>query len=237
VVGALAWERLSPEARARVQALLGGESLAAISTWADSVRPIRRETAPLHYVNIPIWEAGYDPGRHCPEGRCVVAAITRYRIQLADPAASTAVRGEALRFLVHFVQDLHQPLHAGDRSDRGGNDVPVRLGARETNLHALWDTDVVRAVAPDDQSLRERLAARLAAVPPDSLAAWRSGDPAAWAMEGQRLARQRVYALLPPDGVIGSAYVAAAREVVETQLVKAVVRLAMVLEEALGRDG
>jgi nuclease S1 len=232
VVAELAWRLLSPAARSRAEGLLGGESPAEVSTWADDVRPARRETAPWHYVNIPIWEAQYDADRHCPEGNCVVAAIHRFAGVLGDAGRPDAERAEALRFLVHFVGDLHQPLHAGDRGDRGGNDVRVTVDGRERNLHSVWDGDMVNRLADSAPALSARLEARLLALPADTLAAWQAGGSEAWAMESQALSRERVYRL-PRDGVLERRYFEANAEAVEQQLLRAAVRLAALLEAQL----
>ncbi len=231
-VAALAWSRLSAEARARASTLLAGDDFVQVSTWADSVRPHRRETAPWHYVNIAIWEPRYDPDRHCPEGNCVIGAIERFRAVLSDPDAPSGARGEALRFLIHFVGDIHQPLHAGDRSDRGGNDTRVTLNGRETSLHAIWDGAVVERLAPTEPGLIARLQARLDALPEEMARDWGDDPVLQWALEGQAIAKDHAYRL-PADGAIDSRYLDDQREVVETALLKAGVRLAALLEAAL----
>ena len=229
VIGQLAWARLSPEARRRLEPLLAGRSLADVSTWADSVRSSRRETSPWHYVNMPIWAPRYEPERYCPDGACVIGAIERFRARLGDPRLPAGERREALFFLVHFVQDLHQPLHAGDRGDRGGNLVQVTWQGRDVNLHAFWDTELVGLLADDEDGLYRRIRARLASTTSEELSAWRGGDPASWAMESKELARTIAYRL-PRDGVITTGYLNMAMPVAEVQMARAVVRLAILLE-------
>ncbi len=231
-VAALAWSRLSPEARGLASQLLAGDDFIQVSTWADSVRPHRRETGPWHYVNIAIWEPRFDPDRHCPEGNCVIDAIERFRTVLSDPEAPAEARGEALRFLIHFVGDIHQPLHAGDRSDRGGNDTRVTFGGRETNLHAIWDGAVVELLAPTEPGLIARLQTRLDAVPEELVRGWGDDPVLLWALEGQTIAKDHAYRL-PADGAIDTRYLDDQREVVEMALLKAGVRLAALLEAAL----
>jgi hypothetical protein len=112
VVATLATSMLTPEARNQVTELLGPNvTLATISTWADEVRPSRPHTAPWHYVNIPRDATSYNAGRDCRRG-CVVSTIEQSLRVLQDPSKGRAVREEALRWVVHFVADLHQPLHA-----------------------------------------------------------------------------------------------------------------------------
>lgn len=146
IIGHIAEQFLSTNARAAVRDLLGDESLADVSTWADEVRgsPAYRWTAPLHYVNSPPGSDGYDAQRDCADGCCVVGAIEHYADVLRDSQAPRPVRIEALKFLVHFVGDVHQPLHAGYGVDRGGNDVKVFFFGDNTNLHSLWDSGLIR---------------------------------------------------------------------------------------------
>src|SRR5690349_6886376 len=139
VVARIAETRLTPHTRAAVRDILGGQSLADASVWADNIRQYRHDADKLHYVNIPLRDTVYLPERHCPAGQCVIAAIEQDRQVLADPAASPDQRAEALRFLIHFVGDLHQPLHVADDGDRGGNDRPVTFLGHATNLHKVWD--------------------------------------------------------------------------------------------------
>src|SRR5262249_13977234 len=132
----------------------GGEiSLASISSWADDVRDARPQTYNWHFVDIPLSRTTYDPALDCresPKGDCVIAAIERARTILADKSASTTERGEALKFLVHFVGDLHQPLQTvADNS--GENDLkvsfftdPTGRKREDTNLHAVWDVGLIR---------------------------------------------------------------------------------------------
>ena len=107
--------------------LLGGQDIREASLWADQVRGQRRNTTPLHYVNIPLSAAAYDSASQCPGGSCIIAAIAEERRMLADSARSIVERSEALRFLIHFLGDLHQPLHVSDNGDRGGNDTQVQF--------------------------------------------------------------------------------------------------------------
>ncbi len=124
----LAESRLSPRARAIVQELLEpDESLADASTWADEHSRDIPGSASWHYVNVSIASAHYDP-RDCKARGCVVSKIAEFREVLADRHAPRARRRQALRFFVHLVQDLHQPLHVADRGDRGGNSLQLRSG-------------------------------------------------------------------------------------------------------------
>jgi len=184
IVAAIAEARLSPEARRLVRELVADEPLAApdIASWADGLRDPHKR--PWHYVNIPPG-AAYDPRRDCARG-CAVETI-RWAARELEGRGPAFRRADALRWLVHVVGDIHQPLHAWDAMDRGGNDLPVRIGRRRQPIpfHRIWDVEVVKPLARRDDPLAA--AALGLAVRPDLAAAWGADlDPAAWANESHR---------------------------------------------------
>ncbi|MFT3914417.1 MAG: S1/P1 nuclease [Anaeromyxobacteraceae bacterium] len=237
VVTAVAEARLSPEARALVAEAAGGAALSDpdLATWADRNRD--RATARWHYVNIPFGST-YDPARDCPRGDCAVAAIGRAREALAG-ARDPAARLEALRWLVHLVADLHQPVHAGDGFDRGGNELRVRVGNRRepTNLHKVLDGETVKAVlrGRPAREVGRALAARL---DPAQARAWAAElDPAAWANASSREAQDiyRDLGLTPRTRAIVAlprGWTDAWRARTEAALLAAGVRLAALLDAA-----
>jgi hypothetical protein len=159
-VAAVAWQDLKPAARqevARLLALEPGQTLISVATWADDQRG--PATAPWHYLNCPRGQCQFDAARDCPEGQCVVGAIERQRNILASKAMDDE-RLRALKYLVHFVADIHQPLHAGYQDDRGGNTIQLRFLMRGSNLHALWDTGLLQQLALDDAALLAALQAQ-----------------------------------------------------------------------------
>jgi hypothetical protein len=218
-----------------VHILLGEETFIEAASWADKVR--NEQTAPWHYVNIEITESTYDPERACPKNQCVIAQIERFRNVLANQEANFKKRQKALKYLIHFVGDLHQPLHAGDNHDRGGNDVQVEfLGQtinpynhKPWNLHAVWDSGILEKRDKDPQSYADRLNGWLHSQPEG---AFRDGSVTDWAMESHNIARDHVY-LLPEDRKLGEDYCQANVPVVDQQLAKAGVRLAKLLNDAL----
>jgi hypothetical protein len=236
MVAELAQRQLSPAAAAQVKALLAGEadpSLAGIAIWADEVRETEayRWSAPLHYVNFPRQDScRYDAPRDCRDGRCVVGALERYSAVLADRQRPRAERLEALKFVVHFAGDIHQPMHAGYADDRGGNRFQVFYLGRGGNLHALWDGGILRRPRREWRDYVDVLAARQ---PPPLDAAWSSGAPRRWAQESCRLiASERIYPARPgklPDG-----YVDRQLPVVEQRVRIAGDRLAALLNAVLG---
>ena len=232
----LAESRLNPAARAAVVALLEpGESLADASQWADDVRIQRRASGPWHYVNVPITEPSFDD-RFCPPRGCVVSKVEEFARVVADPTTPLEQRRVALRFLVHFVQDLHQPLHVGDRGDRGGNDLQVRFFGRGSNLHHVWDTGLIERAYDDETELAHDL---------DTLAdgpisaCWASGTIDQWATESLMAARLAYLnpadaTPLRPGAKLGGAYQESNLPIARLRLAQSGVRLAAVLNEALG---
>jgi len=140
VVAERAWEQMTPSARAaanRLLALEPGATLASVANWADENRD--DTTRAWHFVNLPIGDCTYDAPRDCAQGQCLVAAVERQLALLASDAPDVQ-RLLALKYVVHLVGDLHQPLHAGHVEDRGGNRYQVQAFGNGTNLHALWDS-------------------------------------------------------------------------------------------------
>lgn len=256
------WERLSPQTRGEIQRLLasdadgmvGGCALASFrdaSVWPDCARGQEAYafSSPFHYDSVPLCGTKPKPV-YCPDGACATEAIKRYRAVLADRSRSDAERLEALAFVVHFVQDIHQPLHANGNGDRGANAVLVQfLGEtgfttnagefRPFNLHGIWDSRLIPyATGPDGLGL-----AWIKAWAQQYAQSWRSADPDAWAAESNAWAFQSAQLPLPrplvcgaPPPVpvaLGETYVAQAAEVVRLRLAQATVRLTEVLAEAL----
>ena len=201
------------------------------SVWADNIKQYRHDADPLHYVNIPLGATAYDAERDCPHGKCIIAAIASDRQVLANPAASMLDRAEALRFLIHFIGDLHQPLHVADNDDRGGNRRVVYLEGDSMNLHKVWDGELLDLYRLNEETYLAELRREMDTM---DLAALERGTVMDWAMEGHRVAVERAYRV-PRGGRLGAAYVEANRPMVDHALIAAGVRLAKVLNEALAR--
>jgi hypothetical protein len=237
----IAWLRLEPQARQMVRDLLRDEPrrlFNAVCTWADEVRDTTHpQTAAYHYVNIPAGTQGFDMARDCGdrERRCIVWAIDQYARILADRSRPHSERNEALKFVAHFIGDLHQPLHAGRPEDRGGNDIRVRFfgdaGPRDRplTLHRVWDAEILERAGHRWRPSAQRLHARIT---PAEAAAWATLDIVAWTNESFRIADAFVYPELPRDRNILTLYHARALDVSELQIQKAGVRLAHVLNRA-----
>ncbi len=146
VTARLAEAHLTPRAKAEIKALLAeGESLADCSTCADEHRRQVRKSAPWHYVDVPLDEPRYDPrfSGDDPKRGFIVPKIAEFRAILKDPSKPVEERRKALRFIIHLVGDLHQPMHVGDNRDRGGNDTQIRFFDIGSNMHGLWDSGLI----------------------------------------------------------------------------------------------
>ena len=233
IVAGIAARALSPAAKAQVAALLGSEAmLIHDSNWADEVRDQYPQARRWHFVDIPLDAAGYDARRDCPDDNCVVAQIARDRNILANHRLPTAQRAQALRFLIHFVADVHQPLHAEDNGDHGGNAVRIYWSRNRTNLHHIWDVSVVERLGYDAGAIAGDITRR---VSPAQRKSWQSGTAVQWANESHQIARDEIYSFvgdrrtvrLPRD------YAEAERNVTQMQLARAGLRLAWLLNGAL----
>lgn len=232
VVARIAEGRLTPKAAAEVARLLDGQGIPAVANWADSLRTIKPEIGIWHYVDIPTWEQSYDSVRDCKTG-CVISALNAKIAELSDRTKSKAERAEALRFIVHFVGDMHQPLHSGERGDKGGNDVKLTFEGRLTNLHSVWDSGMLNAWGETEDVLVNRINERL--VHRGDIRIMTSGTIADWAMEAHDVSRDVVYNFVPPTLVLDSSYRTMVRPVLEDRLLRGGVRLAAVLNRALDR--
>ena len=230
--------RLTPEARAAVKKLLHeGDTLVDIANWADHEgHDAVPGSAPWHYVNVPLDAPLYE-SRFCQKGACVVAKIKEFRSVLADPTALLRERQRALLFLVHLVEDVHQPLHVGDNQDRGGNLTQVQFLNQGTNLHRMWDTDLINAIDRNERDWVDRIGRQLK---PGAIEVWSKGEVEDWANESLQIARQ---AYRYPEGAskplvsgttLGRDYEDFARPILERRLAQAGVRLANELNRIFG---
>ncbi len=183
----LAEEILSPKARALVNNILPGENLSEVSTWADRMRSNKdafwQKTArPFHYVTVPDGQV-YDI-RKAPAKGDAVTALKRFRAILDDRRSSNESQQLALRFSIHIVGDLHQPLHVGNGNDLGGNRVRIGFDARSTNLHRLWDSGLIYARGMDREDWLSHLRAGLTA---EQVKQWQEHRPQQWIAESQLL--------------------------------------------------
>lgn len=236
LVARLAEARLAPDTRAEVRRLLaleGHRTLADVANWADDVRAeggvLGKRSEKWHYVNIGEHDCAYDAARACPGGDCVVEAINAQAAILADRARPDAERLQALKFVVHFTGDVHQPFHAGYARDRGGNKIQVNYNGRGSNLHALWDGTLLGSRDFDELPYYWWL--RITdTTQPESFSAV---APVQWAERSCKIALQP--GVYPARARIGDDYIATYRPVAERAIQRGGLRLAELLNVTVGR--
>lgn len=262
-VARLAAAHLTPAARIRIARILNvpdseeaiANALALGSTWADEVKK-DTHTDEWHYLDLTLQDSRSDIAERCKDDNCVSARIHLFTAQLVERKANDRWSElDALRFLVHFVGDVHQPLHAISNADLGGNcerlDPPIN---EAKNVHALWDGGIVNGLDESDVSLTSQINTYIAALTDSERKQFSSGSVEDWVWESHELARKLVYSKLqiptepvrfpngcaeaPPEITnfkpqIDSLYVNDMKPVVRDQLAKAGLRLARVLNESL----
>jgi hypothetical protein len=254
LVGKIADKFLTSQAREAIDELLQGHQFHSLSderlpNWADAIRgsSFYRKKFPnmakWHFIDISVTADLTNPdlNKFCPEGNCALAAIKKFQGILKDPDQPLQNRREALFFIVHFIGDIHQPLHCAERNnDRGGNLVRVFLEGDDvhvSNLHKVWDTNLVQeAMGPlgmDDYA--KRLAFTLSSQQRKAL---QKGTPEDWILESHKIARANVYkdkgVAIPANGnphTLSSDYILEGAEIVEGQITRGGVRLALFLND------
>jgi hypothetical protein len=192
VIGAIADHMIGHRARADVRAILGRESIAEASAWPDFERSNpdafwQKEAGPYHFVTVPVGKTYAEVGPP-PEGDAVTALAT-FAATVRDRHAHRADRQLALRFIIHIVGDLHQPLHVGNGTDKGGNDVKVTFSREATTLHAVWDSGLIDQ---EQLSYSELASWLLPRITRDQRREWRVTDPLIWIGESVVI-RDRLY--------------------------------------------
>jgi hypothetical protein len=264
VIGLIADHYLEARVRDRVHAMLLRDTtgltvtdIAHESTWADKFRDSDRDSDAVHYLQTRNWHFvdleidGADVKGACfgqptlasgvrasagPAEDCVIDKIDQFAVELKNPHTDPEEALAALQFLLHLVGDLHQPLHASDDHDQGGNKKRVSgASIPSNNLHHDWDVEFVARLGRDENEIAGRLIATLS---PASVRQWSSGSPTDWGLETFAIGKSHAYGLLPaPTGrnhyELSDAYLVDATQVTAEQLAKAGVRLAFILNQAL----
>ena len=253
VVGELAWQKLSPTAQAAVREALtdpGYESLAEAATWPDTYArrfPEFDPMKPFHYVNVDARAPSYARERDCPNG-CVVTALAQFiaLLESKDPPLSLAERRRAIYWTAHFMGDIHQPVHIAHPDGKGGTVTLLTFfdAKDRRSAHWIWDFGLIErrpppngalggasdAAEPGYRALANQL---LAGLSPAKVRAWQAvTSPEALANEALSVSRR--YAYLQSGDHVDAAYEKTRWPIVAEQLQKAGVRLAAVLERALG---
>ncbi|NOT51034.1 MAG: S1/P1 nuclease [Chitinophagaceae bacterium] len=233
VVAEIAERHLSKKAKKGLKGLIGRENLAMWANWPDFIKSDTTGTWAMaskwHYVNIPgnlSKEVFVDSLRNL-KGENLYTQIKAMTDQLKDESLTAEKRQIALRFLLHFVGDLHQPLHVGRAEDLGGNRINVSWFDKATNLHSVWDNSLVEF----QQYSYTEYATVLDIVSEEQIAEWQNSALEDWFYDSYVLAN-KVYASVPADGKLGYKYNYIFQKDLDQQLLKGGVRLAKMLNEA-----
>jgi len=256
----LAAAHLSPAARSRVAALLRvkdapdsvSDGMAEASVWADNIKA-QNHTGQWHFINIAVQDARSDMPSRCASGNCITDRIDIFRRQLASHRTLSPDDLDALRYVIHLVGDVQQPLHTTSDADMGGNCEQVNSLQQARNLHDLWDGSIVRAINPSDARLAESLNAYIGGLDPRNTTDWSNGNANDWAWESHQIAvrvvYQRLHIPLEPVGfprncaeaplqiqifrpAVDSLYINDMKPIVRDQLAKGGLRLAALLNSA-----
>ncbi len=251
-IARIAWANIRPITRVRIQHLLAEQALLdtpkcpagtieQASIWADCIKklgPDFKYAYAWHFQDVALCKP-YDLDSVCKDGNCVSAQITRDVALLRDKHTTEVERVKALAFLIHFVGDLHQPLHAEDRDDEGGNKIPAAWGIyapNRFNFHSVWDGPLAERAATTGPSLVRRYT-------PAEKASLGAGDAASWGRQSWDVAHA-AYAAATTDGqacgpmpakvVFDEPMIAKLVPIARLQIERGGVRLAKLLDEAFG---
>ena len=229
-IGKIAEGHLAPQAKTAVHELIGDTTLAEISTWPDEVRsqPAYRNTGPWHYINLPLGLsfADFESAVKGNPQENVYSALRQQEQILGSAASTRTQKVEALKYIVHFVGDLHQPMHVSREEDKGGNTIQLNYDGTGTNLHALWDSKLI-----DHQGLTyEQMAEKYDHATPAQVKQWQSDPLIQWIWESYQ-ASSKLYAEVDAmkSRAIDDSYYQAHIAIVQDRIEKAGVRLAGVL--------
>ncbi|MBB1361155.1 S1/P1 nuclease [Shewanella sp. SR44-4] len=224
IVGQIAQANLSPTAQQKINQLTGGESLAQMSTWADEIRSDNAwdRAAPWHYISIEDDESWKTVKRNADGD--IIESLQRFEKILVNPKVSQQEKWQALAFYVHFVGDIHQPLHVGHSHDKGGNTIKLKWFGEHTNLHTVWDSKLIE----QQQLSFTEYSDFLMRISEQQRKMWSGQSYYQWADESKVL-RQRAYQLeqnYQGEDDLRFNYVFTHKPIIEQRLQQAGIRLA-----------
>ena len=225
-IGYIAEFNLASETKKYIFEEFNINNLADVADWADKIRQKRRQESPWHYTNVRAGEWTYEAARDCPNGKCVTEKIKEFVAVLANIENPLKKRKNALKYLVHFVGDVHQPLHLGNRKDRGGNRIHVSYSGRKVNLHSLWDGGLIDWREESLQKYAKRLNIKLV---DSEKKEWLNSEVNDWANESRYLALKYAYPL--ENMKLSKEYLSRSREILDQRMIQAGIRLADLLNQ------
>ena len=226
--GKIADKYLNKKARKALEKILGGHSIAMLTTWMDEIRSDSTYdyTADWHWVTIQDGQT-YDQAQKNPHGD-VIQTLERIIGELKSHKLSAQDELERIKFLFHLVGDIHQPLHVGGGNDKGGNDVKVSWFRTDSNLHRVWDSEMI-----DDTRLSYTEFAESMDIPTEAqIQQWQKATVRDWANESMTY-RKDIYAI--GNGKLGYAYAYKNFHIIRLRVLQAGVRMAGILNEIYGK--
>ena len=230
ITGEIAQSRINGKTTAELEMILGREGLAEMATWPDEQRSNpqvfwQKDANPWHYVTLP---SGKEPGELVsPSEGDALTALARFATVVRDRTKPRDQRALALRFIVHIIGDLHQPLHVGNGTDRGGNDVKVTWFGDPTNLHSVWDSGMIDRQGLGFTEYTKRLEQRIT---PERTISWWDARPQIWIGESAKLREALYPAASEQPFALGYAYQFQHLPTVETRLAQSGIRIAAYLD-------
>ncbi len=187
ICATLAEHYLSAEAREAIEAILLDEGLAQASTWADTMRSDssdfwQNQAGYFHYVTVPDGQRYFEVGP--PKHGDALTALAEFKKILKDPSSDLQARQLALRFTIHIIADIHQPLHVGNGKDKGGNLFKLKFFNKKTNLHAVWDSGLIKTQGKNEA---DWVAMLKEAISDEDKDGWYTTDPLDWVQESLEL--------------------------------------------------
>jgi hypothetical protein len=227
-IATIAENHLTPNAKGAIKALLGNESIADVSSWADQVRnqPEYKQTGPWHYVNVPLGmnNEQFSTAVKAQGVNNVYGALMKCENDLKSATTTYTQKAEALKFIIHFVGDAHQPMHVSRTEDKGGNTIPVKFDGNGMNLHSLWDSGLIdKEGKPFD-----RMAKDYDTATPAEIKKWQSEPMMQWLWESYKIST-KIYADVEKGNKLDDAYYKENMPIVQQRIEMAGIRLAGVL--------
>jgi len=236
IIGAIAEMHLNKIARSKINQIMGKESLEDISNWLDWKRDDWHGASPFHYISMPVDALKYEPSHCANDGVCAISTIDKYKARLLDEHESPESKTESIKVIVHLFQDLHMPLHTGgQKGDYGGNGVKVDFFGKSTNLHKVYDFEVIQYAKKSEEQWVFELTKDLT---DEKIKEIQEGSLLDWVNDSHQYV-QGVYDQLPnkKDGkiVMNEEYVNYADAIIKEQMLEAGLRLAKYLNNTMGK--
>ena len=237
IMGKITEKHLTSVTKAKLNKLLDGKAISEVSNWLDKMRPVWDRASVFHYISMPVDALRYEPV-HCDNGGiCAISMINKYENRLLTSIESPHAKGECIKVMVHLFQDLHMPLHTGgQKNDYGGNGVKIDFFGKSSNLHKLYDTNIIQYAKKTDDEWVDYL---LKDLTPDDIIDIQSGSLEDWVNDSHAIVKA-IYDNLPKKKIdkkviIDENYVEFGNKIIEQQILKSGLRLAKYLNERMDK--